>query len=59
MYLGEKDSRIDYLYPFLSGWFWNNDNKINDRFRAEIANWIYGCIVKTKKEILDLEFSFL
>lgn len=60
MYLGEKDSKIDYLYHFLSGWFGNNDNKINSSYRAGIANWIYDCIVKTKNEdASDIEFSFL
>lgn len=60
MYLGEKDSRIDYLYHFLTGWFGNNDDEVNSRYRAGIANWIYDFIVRTKsEEVSDIEFSFL
>lgn len=60
MYLGEKDSRIDYLYHFLSGWFGNNSKGINGRYRAEIANWIYDWVVNNRNaDFSEVEFSFL
>lgn len=58
MYLGEKEGRIDYLRPFLTGWFWNNDEGINGIYRAGISHWIYEWINKND-ESLNVEFSFL
>ena len=60
MYLGEKEGRIDYLRHFLAGWFWNNDEGINGRYRAGIAHYIYEWIRKNKSnEFTKIEFSFL
>lgn len=62
IYLGTKEKRLDYLCHFLDGWFINNECESNNKYHAQMANWIYDWIMENKEEgesSSSLKFSFL
>lgn len=60
IYLGTNERRLDYLCHFLDGWFINNENELNNKYHAQMANWIYNWIMENRSlENKNIKFSFL